>query len=207
MNAAPASPTRPRGPGRVQFLLLAVLFFTPFVSAWLLYFYLPEHRPTGTTNYGQLVTPLQELPKWALVKPDGGATTFEEQRGKWLLVQLAPADCDDKCMERVLLTRQVRTALDGERARVQRLLLVRDAATLAALEPRLAAEHPDLILRALEDAAAVDFGFFGKPQPGALYLVDPIGNYLMVYPDRGNQEDFKGLQKDLKKLLKLSQLG
>jgi len=30
---------------------------------------------------------------------------------------------------------------------------------------------------------------------------------LMLYPDRGTQSDFKGLQKDLKKLLKLSQSG
>ncbi|MDB5973235.1 MAG: hypothetical protein JWQ90_5685 [Hydrocarboniphaga sp.] len=200
MNAA--SPlNRPRGPGRVQFLLLAVLFFTPFIGAWLLYFYYPQHRPTGTTNYGELVSPVRELPAWSWLKPDGSSVTTEELRNKWTLLQLASGGCDDACAQRVLLSRQLRTALAANRDLVQRVLLTDDAAALAGLQQRLGAEHPDLMLR----AASIDTRFFGPREAGALYLIDPFGNYMMVYPDRGTQEDFKGMQKDFKRLLKQSQ--
>jgi hypothetical protein len=201
MNAAPSS-LPPRGPGRTQLLLLAVLFFTPFIGAWLLYFYYPQHRPTGTTNYGQLVTPLREMPKWNWLKSDGSATTTDELHNKWTLLQIATADCDQACGERVLLSRQLRTALAANRDLVQRVLLVSDASQLAALQQRFAAEHGDLMLRAPAESAAIDTGFFEPALPQALYLIDPFGNYMMVYPDRGTQSDFKGMQKDFKRLLK-----
>lgn len=203
---SPASPpmNRPQGPGRTQLILLAVLFFTPFIGAWLLYFYFPQMRPTGTTNYGELVTPLRELPTWAWAKPDGTTATTAELRNKWTLLQLAPADCDQACADRVLLSRQLRTALAANRDLVQRVLLLSDAAVLPELQQRLAAEHPDLLLRAPAAEAAIDRGFFGPKDPQALYLIDPFGNYMMAYPDRGTQEDFKGMKKDFKRLLKQS---
>lgn len=201
MNAA--SPlNRPQGPGRVQLLLLAVLFFTPFIGAWLLYFYFPQHRPAGTTNYGELVTPLRELPQWAWLKPDGSATSSDELRNKWTLLQLVPADCAKACADRVLLTRQLRTALAANRELVQRVLLADDAAALAGLQQRFGAEHPDLMLRAPAESASGGARFFGARDPQAIYLIDPFGNYMMVYPDRGTQEDFKGMKKDFKRLLK-----
>ncbi|WP_428311648.1 hypothetical protein [Hydrocarboniphaga sp.] len=193
---------RPQGPGRTQLILLAVLFFTPFIAAWLLYFHYPHLRPTGTTNYGELVTPLRELPKWTWLKPDGSATTTEELRNKWTLLQLAPADCAAACAERVLLSRQLRTALAANRDLVQRVLLVDDAAALAVLQQRFGAEHPDLLLRAPAESASVGSRFFGSTDPQAIYLIDPFGNYMMVYADHGTQQDFKGMQKDFKRLLK-----
>jgi hypothetical protein len=201
MNAAPVS-TRPRGPGRTQLLLLAVLFFTPFIGAWLLYFYYPQMRPASTTNYGELVTPLRELPVWSWLKPDGSTATTAELRNKWTLLQLAPGDCDKACTDRILLSRQLRTALAANRDLVQRVLLVDDAAKLAELQQRFAGEHPDLLLRAPAQASAIDTKFFGPRDRQALYLIDPFGNYMMVYPDRGTQADFKGMQKDFKRLLK-----
>jgi len=204
MNAATPA-TRSRVPGRIQFVLLAVLFFTPFVAAWMLYFYFPDLRPSGTTNYGELVSPIKPVPEQSWTLPDGSKAVTSELNRKWTVLQLGGADCDAACGERVLLTRQLRTALNADRERVQRVLLVTDAAALPALQQRLAADHGDLLLRA--EAPGLDAAFFGSRDANALYLIDPLGNYLMLYPDRGTQSDFKGLQKDLKKLLKLSQSG
>jgi hypothetical protein len=203
---SPASPpmNRPQGPGRTQLILLAVLFFTPFIGAWLLYFHYPQLRPTGTTNYGELVTPPRELPLWSWSKPDGSTATSAELRNKWTLLQLAPNDCDSACADRVLMSRQLRTALAANRDLVQRVLLVGDAAALSGLQQRLGTEHPDLLLRAPAAGASLDSAFFGAAQPQALYLIDPFGNYMMVYPDHGTQPDFKGMQKDFKRLLKQS---
>ncbi len=204
--APPSSGPRSRLSGRLQFLLLAVLFFAPFVSAWLLYFYFPAQRPTRTTNYGELVLPVRPLPQWTWAQPDGNRAPSRSLRGKWLLVQRVRADCDTACADRVLMTRQLRTALAADRDRVQRVLLVDDPARLAGLSQRFSAEHPDLLLRAASEPGAAA-AFFENDDPQALFLIDPLGNYLMTYPDRGTQPDFKGMQTDMRKLLKLSHIG
>ena len=208
MNAAPptAGP-RSRLTGRTQFVLLALLFFAPFVAAWGLYFYFPDARPTGTTNYGQLVNPPLPLPNWSLMEPDGSASTTEALRGKWLLIQLVDGSCDRLCTDRLVTTRQMRTALAAERERLLRVVIGNDAAGLAALQARLAAEQPDVSWHAIADLAEAR-RFFGSSDAEALFLVDPVGNYLMLYPGgHGVQADFKGMQKDINKLLKLSRLG
>ena len=208
MNAAPPSAgPRARLTGRSQFVLLALLFFAPFVGAWALYFYFPDARPTGTTNYGQLVNPPQPLPNWALAETDGSASNTEALRGKWLLIQLVDGDCDTVCTERLTTTRQMRTALAGERDRLLRVVISNDAAGLQALQSRFATEQPDVSWHAIADLGE-SRRFFGSTDAEALFLVDPAGNYLMLYPGgHGVQADFKGMQKDINKLLKLSRLG
>ena len=44
------------------------------------------------------------------------------------------------------------------------------------------------------------------PQAGAqtLYLIDPLGNWMMVYP---GPSEYKGILKDIKRLLRVSQIG
>ena len=49
---------------------------------------------------------------------------------------------------------------------------------------------------------------FLQPAGASAYLVDPNGNWLLVYPSGlATQDQFKGMQKDIKKLLRLSQIG
>jgi cytochrome oxidase Cu insertion factor (SCO1/SenC/PrrC family) len=207
MTAAPTSKPIARLTGRMQLILLAVLFFAPFVAAWTLYFYFPDARPAGTTNYGQLVTPPKSMPDWEWSLADGSMESSDTLRGKWLLLQVVGADCDALCSERLLTTRQMRIALAGERERVQRVVLSTDPATLPALQARLAEEHPDVVWRAVADIEALQ-SFFGSRDVQALFLVDPLGNFLMTYPGgRPVQADFKGMQKDINKLLKLSRIG
>ncbi len=208
MNAVPPTTTgRARLTGRVQFVLLALLFFAPFAAAWMLYFYFPNSRPSGTTNYGELVTPPRELPEWTWVGADGQAVGSRSLQGKWLLIQLVEGDCDTACVDRLMLTRQTRTAMAADRERVQRVVLGDEAAGVPALRERHQAEQPDAQWFGSADLAAVR-AFFGSQDAEALFLVDPAGNYLMVYPGgKGTQADFKGIQKDLRKLLKLSRLG
>lgn len=194
---------------RRQFLLLLAIFAMPVLAAYAVYFLFPGLRPTGTTNYGELVRPAaRPLPALSLVDADGkpaGAGLF---RGKWSMVYLAPADCAEACRQRVYHSRQIRTALDRDARRVQRVYIAPDAAALAAAKAAFGAEHPDLVL--LADAGApggraADF-FQGAPQD-ALLMVDPLANWFMVYPPKADAvADFKGILKDLKKLLKQSQV-
>lgn len=195
--------------GRVQFLLLAMLFFFPLLASYALYFLFPEYRPSGTTNYGQLVNPAQPLPELKLLDSTGAVKDEKTAlRGRWSYVVLASGDCDETCLHRLVLLRQVRLIMNEKRSRVQRVLVVEDAADVAALKQRLAPEHPDLNVLTEAGAAGARLSDFLQPRGAGAYLVDPNGNWLMVYPLSGDvQTEFKGLQRDLKRLLKLSQIG
>jgi hypothetical protein len=200
MNA-PASPV---GRGRAQFLLLAALFFAPLLLAILFYFGLPSLQPEGKTNYGQLVNPAQPLPEFRWTDLDGAAKDLAVLRGRWSYIYLAGEDCDTACMQKLYQIRQIRLLLNEKRLRVQRVYLAPNLAAAVAAKSKLAETHPDLLFLALDGGSEPATSFFRASDPEALYLTDPLANWLMVYPA---ESDSPGILKDIKKLLRLSQIG
>lgn len=192
--------SQPFSSGRRLFLLLAVLFAAPVVGAYLLYFVLPDWAPRGRTNYGQLQAP-QPLPPAALADADGNA--LAPLIGKWTLVYVAHGGCDETCQARLLLGRQWRIALNEKRERVQRVYVDADARRLRGARDTLAASHPDL--RWLHDSSGRIAEFFGR-EAHAYFLLDPRGHWVLSYPYTAGREaeqaDFRGMQKDIKKLLR-----
>lgn len=191
---------------RTQLYLLVLLFFGPLAAAGLLYFVFPQWQPQGRTNYGELVDPARPLPPLELLDADGRRVGGEALRGRWTYVYLGADTCDDDCQSTLYQYRQIRTLLNDKRARVRRVYVAPHAAALPALQAALAALHPDLQLYALGDAALPRFLHAegtAAGQAGAMYLFDPHGNWLMVYPPRA---DSKGVLGDIRKLLAASQI-
>jgi len=185
---------------RFRLVLLAVLFLGPVIAAITIFFYAPEWF-SGRVNYGTLVSPARVVPDLVLSDP-AGAPKPGALRDKWSLVYLAGTACDDRCGARLALARQVRLALNQNRGRVQRVYLAPDAAAAAAARAQLAAGHPDLVVLAASAAAAR--AFFQPTDRDALYLLDPLGNWLMTY---AGEVEHRGLHRDLKKLLRISRVG
>jgi cytochrome oxidase Cu insertion factor (SCO1/SenC/PrrC family) len=185
-------------------LLLAALFFGPVFAAAVLYYIAPDYRPTGLTNYGTLVSPAKPVPPLMLADVDNKPQPAL-LLGKWSLIQLGAAECDATCAERLLQIRQVRLALGKDLARLQRIYIAPDVTALVAMRAQHAAEHPDAHFVADGGATGARAGDFFHPQDrNALYLVDPNGNWLMVY---SGAIDSKRLLKDLKTLMRLSSIG
>lgn len=190
---------------RWPLVLIGTLFLGPFIAAYILYFYFPQVRPAGAVNHGQLVDPARPLPMLGLQDADGKPAPPGLLRDKWSLIYIGQASCDEACAHRLYLTRQVRTRLNGDRSRVQRVYLAPDAAALGAVRAQLGAEHPDMLWLVDTDAPGQRFSdFVDAKVEGEVYLTDPLGNWVMSY-----QPDFEpaGLYKDLKHLLKLSGIG
>ena len=185
---------------RRKLLLIAALFFAPVIGAVLVFFYAPQWF-SGRVNYGTLISPARAVPQLGLTDVQG-MSAVEALQGKWSLVYLAADTCDDDCRDRLVLTRQVRLALNQNRGRVQRLYLAPTPAALAQARKDLAQDHPDLVFLARSGNAASEF--FEATDAHALYLLDPLGNWLMVYT---GDVAARGLHRDLKKLLRVSQVG
>ncbi len=200
--------TEARVRGRQQFLLLATLFFAPLLAAIVLYFFAPELRPTGHTNYGQLVEPAHPLPPLALRDAEGAIADDGALRGKWSFVYIGLQDCDEACEQKLYQIRQTRTLLNEKRLRVQRVYVAPDLAALRSVKQRLGAEHPDLQFLVEPSQGQTLRQVFSEVLPQAdaqtLYLIDPLGNWMMVYP---GPSEYKGILKDIKRLLRVSQIG
>jgi hypothetical protein len=189
---------------RAKFLLLASLFLAPLVAAVFVFFFVPQWWPSRALNYGTLVDPARPLPPLALVDADRRPATARLQQ-KWTVVYLGGPECAAACAERLRLVRQVRLRLNEKGVRVQYAYVAPRIEALAAARDALFAEHPGMLL--LADAGAPGgraADFFQPTDPDALYLLDPLANWLMVY---SGAVDPVGLLADLKKLLRYSHLG
>jgi hypothetical protein len=135
------------------------------------------------------------------VEQDGMPLDLTTLRGKWLMVHVGPASCDAACAQQLYLMRQTRIAQGKEQSRIERLWVVTDAGTIA---PALLQEYPGLrAWRPSESGFAEQFP--ATSSPGShIYLVDPLGNLMLRFPA---EPDAKRMMKDLKLLLKASQIG
>lgn len=206
MNTTAATPNAPRG--RVQFILLAMLFFLPLVTSYVLYFWFPQFRPSGTTNFGQLIHPAQPAPPLSFVDAEGKPLDEKVFTVRWSYAVLADSECGDTCLRDLVMTRQVRAIMNEKRSRIQRVLVLSDASAVASIAAQLKPEHPDLRVIADTGETGKRLSDFLQPAGASTYVLDPRGNWLLVYPAGiETQEQFKGMQKDIKKLLRLSQIG
>jgi cytochrome oxidase Cu insertion factor (SCO1/SenC/PrrC family) len=178
---------------------LAVLFFAPLGLSFYLYYGHSRFQPGNHVNHGELIEPVRPMPAAALPLRAGGASAADVLQHKWTLLYANLGPCTDLCRRKLYEMRQVRTALDRDMGRVQRVFV----ATADCCEPQfLHVEHPDLIVVRAEDAA----GLLAALPKGSrfLYIIDPLGNLMMAYaPDAPP----KGLLEDMKRLLKLSHVG
>ena len=182
---------------RSKFLMLVGVFVVPVALAYLAYF---GWRPAGHTNYGELftATPLQYTQGTVL---DGQPYRLDALQGKWVMVHVGPAQCDADCAKQLYLMRQTRLTQGKAQSRIERLWVLTDTATPDAT---LLQEHPGLRVWRPEDPAFIEQFPAMRNRAGHIYLVDPLGNLMLRFPEN---PDHKGMMKDLRLLLKASQIG
>ena len=190
---------------------LALLFFSPLGLAFYLYYGPVAWRPASHVNAGELVEPARPLPSLALPLLGSGSTQPNFLKGKWTFLYVESGSCAEACRKRLYDTRQVRLALDREMPRVQRVLIAgNDCCDIQFLK-----QHPDLIvihgsaaaaplLTLLPGYAEAAADAINSSSPSRVYLIDPLGNLMMLYTADIKS---KGMLEDMKRLLRLSSIG
>lgn len=182
------------------FYLLIAVFVLPFTMAVLLHFI--DLKPSGK-SYGNLIQPPKSLQIPMLKDAQGKAFKPEQWNKIWSIVAIDSTGCAAQCAERVHMLKQVHTSMNKEIDRVQRVLLV-PTGIKSEVSSELQKKYPDLIILAGTDEGSVKFAAEFDVNKGNVFLVDPLGNLMMSYPDKF---DPKGLYSDLKRLLKNSWAG
>ena len=187
-----AAPLRRAG-GRHIVVLIAALSLAPIVAAYVVYYHFPR-KPAA--NYGTLL-PTAPSPPISGTRADGSPFRLADLHGRWVLLFGAPAGCGSVCDKAAYASRQARTMQGKDQDRIVRALLV---AGDAVPSPSLLAQHPDLIV--VRVAANVLAQLPGGPD--MLYVIDPLGNLVLRYPE---DPDIRGIANDLARLLKASRIG
>ncbi|MEW6118551.1 MAG: hypothetical protein AB1593_00530 [Pseudomonadota bacterium] len=182
---------------RAKLLLLVGVFVVPVVAAWIAYF---GWRPSGHTNYGELltVTPLRYTSgaTW-----DGRPFDLSELRGKWVMVHVDEPVCDAACRQQLYLMRQTRIAQGREQSRIERLWVLSGS---GLPDPALLGEYHGMHVWRPSNAAFVSQFPAADAVDTHIFLIDPLGNLMLRFPA---SPDAKRMMKDLKLLLKASQIG
>ncbi|MHB1175786.1 MAG: SCO family protein [Sulfuriferula sp.] len=182
---------------RIKLLLLFALFALPVMVSYVAYYF---WTPSGkTSNYGELL-PVKMLTGVTGVQADGAPFSLEQLKGKWVMVEFDSGKCDEYCREKLYTLRQVRMAQGAERDRVQRLWLITDNVVPAA---ELMTDYAGTIVATTGQSVREKFPANGHIE-NYIYLVDPLGNLMLRFPKNPNPS---GMIKDIKHLLKTSQIG
>lgn len=187
------------GKGKKILLLLAVVFLLPFTIASTLH--LLNVRPGGK-SFGELVSPIVELEIPAFIDINGKPFSETQWAKIWSIVMIDSASCSQACEENVDKLNRVHRSLYKEEDRVQRILILKNNYDAARIQ-ELQTKFPALIVLPANDLAQKEFVTkFDQVAPeGSIYLVDPMHNLMMFYPQ---EVEPKGLRKDVMKLLKNS---
>ncbi len=183
--------------GRKILLGMAVIFVLPFTIAKTMH--LLNVHPTSH-SYGTLVNPPKPLQFSVVHDAQGKLLGSQQWLKKWNIVTVEMGNCAAPCQAQIHLLKQVNIALDKDAKRVQRILIAPNAEKVDALQK----QYPDLIIVSGADTATTKFATQFNATAGSIYLVDPLGNLMMRYPQEMNP---KGMLTDLKKLLKNSWAG
>ena len=188
--------------GRWRMLLVLAVCAAPVIASYFTYFVI---RPEGRTNYSELITPLRPLPlELPLTDLQGLAVAPATLVGQWLLVVVAGGACDAACERHLWVQRQLRETLGREKSRIEKVWLIPDAATPSAqtLAAIGAPTTPATVLRVSRSALAAWLQpASGQTLEAHMYLVDPLGNWMMRVPP---DADPVRLKRDVEKLLRAS---
>lgn len=187
--------------GRLQMLLVLLACAAPVIASYLSFYVI---RPEGRSNYATLIDPPRALPlDLPLSDLEARPVSASALKGQWLLMVVGGGACDADCEQRLYLQRQLREMTGRERDRIDKLWLVTDAAPIRPeLRAALASAPATRVLRVPAAALAQ----WLAPAPGEsieshLYLVDPMGRWMMRAPPQARPDKFK---RDLDKLLRAS---
>lgn len=186
--------------GRWKMLLVLLLCASPVIASYITYYLI---RPEGRRNFGELIQPQRVVPNLSATQLSGASVNLQTLTGQWLLVSVSGGACDASCQKHLYLQRQLRESLGKEKDRLDWVWLVSDAAPI-----------PTPLLPALKDATVLRLPaeqITNWMQPAQnqqltdhLYLIDPMGNWMMRFPPGLDAAAAKKAKSDIDRVMRAS---
>lgn len=186
--------------GRWRMLLILLVCASPVIASYLTYYVI---RPEGRRSFGELIDPQRPLPAVDGRSLQGQVQPLPGLKGQWLLLAVAGGACEASCQNLLYLQRQLRESIGRDKDRLDRVWLISDE---APVDPVLqAAMQGATVLRVAPEALnAWLLPAAGRQLPDHLYLVDPMGHWMMRFPPELSVESAGKVKRDLQRLLRAS---
>jgi hypothetical protein len=198
-EAAVADEQRTRS-GRWKMLVVMLVCAAPVVASYLMYYVV---RPQARSSYGELIEPQRPIPSITGKDLAGKTVALPTLEGQWLLASVAGGACDARCEHNLYLQRQLREGLGKDKERVDWIWFVTDDAPVR-----------EALLPGLQDATvlrvdAAQLAQWLAPARGHqisehLYVVDPMGHWMMRFPPTQDTAGATHIRKDLERLMRAS---
>jgi hypothetical protein len=186
--------------GRWNMLVLMLVCAAPVIASYFMYYVV---RPEGRRNYGELIDPQRPIPSITGVGLDGKPVSLPSLQGQWLLVSVAGGACDADCERHLYLQRQLREGLGKEKDRLDWVWLVSDDAPVReALRPAL--QQATVLRVPAAQLAQWLSPARGQQLPDHLYVVDPMGHWMLRFPPVQDLAAAARVRKDLDRLMRAS---
>ena len=193
---------------RRKLLIIMAWFLIPLAVAITWYKVLPERfHPMSSTNNGELLDPIFTLDPFEHQTAKGEAYSNKDVEMVWTLVHFVEGQCDELCSQSLYRTRQLRISMGKDIDRLKRVAILSQGGE-GGSNQKMWASHPDLrVLISAENGVGAQIKSRVENIPfsrDALFLIDPLGNVMMHFPETLPP---KLIKKDIRKLLKLSHIG
>lgn len=186
---------------RIQLLMVLVVFAAPIAGAFF-------YKPTGFVNYGDLYVPVRPIDN-LMLQSDDGVVELDSLRRQWVFLVAGNDNCSAECEANILKIRQLRFMQNNDMGRI-RTLFVHSGLPAAVANDLQAKYRPMEVYRAAVDefsewqSVLLLDGAPKEANKDRIYIIDPAGNLMMSYPAGADPSLMK---KDIKRLLKTSQIG
>jgi hypothetical protein len=201
MNQTDQQASKKRFWNRVQIVMIFIVFTAPLLGA---YFY----KPTSFNNYGDIYVPVRVVENLKM-QGQTGEVELDSFRRQWIFLVTAKNACDEACEANILKIRQLRFMQNQNMKRIRTVFL--HAGLDKTLADDLTAKYRPVEsyqvqannfdqwtkILALKDVPA-------EAQLNRVYVIDPAGNLVLSYPSTAEPNS---INKDIKRLLKTSQIG
>lgn len=182
--------------------IMLASFLVPAILAYGYFFF--GDRPSVRSN-GELISPVIDIEELSMRDADGVILSREQLTPKWRLYYFVPSSCDENCKASLFNVRQINKALGKNQSRVEHVIVHLESPA-DDFSKHISTEHENAV-RTYVTAESLP----SKPEQNInfqqgqyIYLMDPLGNIMMRFPEALNP---KLILKDINKLLKVSRIG
>ena len=181
--------------------MLIALFVVPLLIAIAMYSIRDKLPTIGNVSHGELIHPAEPIKQIRIVSTQNKTLTLEDLQGKWTYIAYSPQGCDLECEAMLFKLRQTKAATGREVNRIQATLIMDSSLPNQDIVAR---NQKTIVGKLMKLELESSPGENKILQPGIIYLLDPLGNMMMQYDKNATS---KGMLKDIKKLLKISNIG
>ena len=181
---------------RIKLILIGVLLLSPIIASYTLFF--TGYRP-GNINYGDLID-VHKMVGSGVRQDTNEILRMKDLHGKWIMLTVDSGHCDEACDLKLYYMRQIRTMQHKEMDRIERVWLIDDN---VKAEPELVEKFKGTFFVNAQDSELLDQIPPRDSQRKHIYLIDPMGNLMLRFPE---EIEPRKMSDDIKRLLHVSQV-